>query len=142
MAYTIQVAVDTADALTLADWWAETLGWAVEETDEAFIDRMFAEGYAGEGDVVVRHGRRVWKGSAAIQHPDDTGPERRRIIFQDVPEHKVVKNRVHLDFQTPDADAARAELERRGARYVRTGSQGPHHWHVMLDPEGNEFCVG
>jgi len=29
MAYEFQVAVDCADAHTLADWWAETLGWQV-----------------------------------------------------------------------------------------------------------------
>ena len=141
MAYAIQVAVDSADAHTLADWWAETLGWVVEDTDEAFIDRMIAEGYAGEDDVAVHRGRRVWKGAAAIQHPDDSGPARRRIVFQDVPEPKLVKNRVHLDFHTPDADASQTELERRGAQHVRTVTQGPYRWHVMLDPEGNEFCV-
>ena len=141
MAYTFQVAVDAADALTLADWWAETLGWVVEETDESFIDRMIAEGYASEDDTVEHRGRRVWRGAAAIQHPDDSGPQRRRVLFQDVPEPKSVKNRMHLDVHTPDPDAVRAQLERRGARYVDTRSQGPDHWHVMLDPEGNEFCV-
>ena len=40
MAYEFQVAVDCADPHTLADWWAETLGWQVEPSDEAFIRRM------------------------------------------------------------------------------------------------------
>jgi Glyoxalase-like domain len=31
MAYEFQVAVDCADPHTLADWWAETLGWQIED---------------------------------------------------------------------------------------------------------------
>ena len=141
MPYNFQVVVDTRDALTLADWWAETLGWVVEETDESFIDSMITQGYATADQTTEHRGRRVWKGAAAIQHPDDSGPERRRILFQDVPEPKTVKNRLHLDIRTPDADAGRAALEQRGATYVDSASQGPHRWHVMRDPEGNEFCV-
>ena len=30
MAYEFQVTVDCADPHTLADWWAETLGWQVQ----------------------------------------------------------------------------------------------------------------
>lgn len=137
----IQVAVDCADALTLADWWAETLGWQVEPTDEAFVRQMVEQGFATEDDTTTSHGKLVWRGAAAIS-PDPTGGRSRlRVLFQDVPEPKTVKNRLHLDVRTGDKDAARAELEARGARYVETGRQGPQSWHVMLDPEGNEFCV-
>ena len=31
MAYEFQVIIDTADPHQLADWWAETLAWTVEE---------------------------------------------------------------------------------------------------------------
>ena len=51
MAYEFQVAVDCADPHTLADWWAETLGWQVEPSDEAFIRRMISAGYAAESDT-------------------------------------------------------------------------------------------
>ncbi|MBT1001276.1 hypothetical protein KIH31_01560 [Paenarthrobacter sp. DKR-5] len=44
MAYVIQVAVDTKDSHAQADWWAETLGWVVEPSDQAFIDAMIARG--------------------------------------------------------------------------------------------------
>jgi hypothetical protein len=34
-----------------------------------------------------------------------------------------------------------AALAERGATEVAKGSQGPHTWVTMTDPEGNEFCV-
>ncbi len=60
-----------------------------------------------------------------------------------MPEAKSVKNRVHLDVRvgTEDSDAQVADLVMRGATVVGTNAQGPHHWTVMADPEGNEFCV-
>jgi len=37
MAHDFQVVVDSADPHVLAGWWAETLGWSVEPTDEDFV---------------------------------------------------------------------------------------------------------
>lgn len=143
--YRFQVAVDTHDAHTLADWWAETLGWVVEPSDPAFIQKMLDEGFATEADTQQHKGRLVWRGAAAICPPGEVGdPTRRRILFQDVPEPKSTKNRIHVDIQSggDDIDALRDELVSRGAEYHATHSQGPHTWHVMTDPEGNEFCIG
>ena len=66
MAYEFQVAVDCADAHTLADWWAETLGWQVEPSDEAFIRRMISAGYATEDATKLHNGVLVWKDGAAM----------------------------------------------------------------------------
>jgi hypothetical protein len=140
MAFTVQVTIDSADPLALADWWAGTLGWQVEATDEVFIRRMIAEGLATADETVV-HGEQLrWRAGAAINHPEGAGP---RILFQQVPEGKVVKNRVHLDIRHGDADveAVRAELVARGATALHAGRQGPHTWVTMTDPEGNEFCI-
>lgn len=144
MPRTVQIAVDCTDPHTLADWWAETLDWVVEPTDEEFIRRMIAEGMATEEDTTIHRGRLVWKAGAAICRPDQLGrPDRLRFLFQPVPEPKQGKNRVHWDVRLDgqDKDEARAALEARGATYVATHSQGPHSWHVMTDPEGNEFCI-
>jgi len=144
MPYDFQIVVDAADPHALADWWAETLGWAVEPQDEAFIRRMIAEGYATEADTITHHGALVWRGGAAIRHPDHAdSPARSRILFQQVPEAKTVKNRVHLDVRVgaDQAEAQVAELTARGATFLHRGSQGPHSWVTMADPEGNEFCV-
>ena len=66
------------------------------------------------------------------------------VSTQEVPEAKQVKNRVHLDLQVGE-DRRDAEVERLvglGATRIGAGSQGPHHWIVLADPEGNELCVG
>ena len=65
------------------------------------------------------------------------------MYFQLVPEPKGSKNRLHLDLQFgPDERVAEVErLERLGATRLFEGSQGPHSWVTMADPEGNEFCV-
>ncbi|WP_158887071.1 VOC family protein [Amycolatopsis anabasis] len=139
MAYDFQVVIDSADPHTLADWWAEALGWAVEPTDEAFIRRMVAEGHAAEDDTTTHHGKLVWAVGAAIRHPESG----RRILFMRVPEPKTVKNRVHLDVSV-GADNQEAELTRLtglGAKFSHRGSQGPYTWITLTDPEGNELCL-
>ena len=58
--------------------------------------------------------------------------------FQKVPEGKVAKNRQHFDLRVMgDLDAERERLVGLGASV-----QGKHgELFVMLDPEGNEFCL-
>lgn len=140
MAYDFQVTVDSADPHAQADWWAETLGWEVEPSDEAFIKDMIAKGYATEEETLIHRGRLVWRPGAAIRHPESG----RRVLFQTVPEAKSVKNRVHLDLRV-GADRMEEEREKllaRGAAYLHEGQQGPQRWFTMTDPEGNEFCLG
>ena len=144
MAYDFQVAFDCADAHGLADWWAETLGWVVEEQDPDFIRRMIAEGYATEADTATHNGRLVWRDGAAIRHPDGPATGRRkRIIFQVVPESKTVKNRVHLDFWVGQEKVSEHadRLVARGATFLHRANQGPQEWVTLADPEGNEFCI-
>jgi hypothetical protein len=133
-----QVTFDAAHPHALADWWAETLGWEVEPNDEEFIRKMVAEGFATDADTDVHRGALVWKDAAAISRSDG-----RRIYFQQVPEPKSGKNRMHLDLRpaADDLDARVAELVARGASVAYRGQQGPHVWMTLADPEGNEFCV-
>ncbi len=144
MPYDFQIAVDSGQPHVLADWWAETLGWVVEPSDEGFIRRMIAAGYATDDDTMMHNGALVWRDGAAIRHPDELdGGTRPRILFQLVPEAKSVKNRVHLDLRVGEenVDGQVAKLTERGATYLHKASQGPHWWVTMTDPEGNEFCV-
>jgi hypothetical protein len=144
MAYDFQVAVDCADPHALADWWADALGWVVEPSDEAFIKDMISRGFATEDDTTRHRGQLVWRTGAAIRHPDgpDRGP-RKRILFQQVPEPKTVKNRVHLDIWvgSENVDAVVDRLTANGAEYLYRGKQGPHTWVTIADPEGNELCI-
>ncbi|MGO4192759.1 VOC family protein [Arthrobacter sp. YAF17] len=145
MTLNIQIAVDCRNPHELADWWAETLEWAVEPQDEAFIRSMIAQGFATEAETKLHQGKLVWGAGAAIRPPEelDAKSPERRILFQTVPEEKTIKNRIHWDVRLagPDKDEARAALEARGATFLWTASQGPHSWHTMADPEGNEFCI-
>ena len=140
MAYDFQVAIDCSSPHELADWWAEVLGWEVEAQDEAFIRRMVSTGAASEEDTAVHRGALVWKMGAAITSPE---PGRPRVLFQHVPEPKTVKNRLHLDVRI-GPERQEDEVTRLlglGATELWRGSQGPHSWVTMADPEGNEFCV-
>jgi hypothetical protein len=145
MTLNIQIAVDCRNPHELADWWAETLDWAVEPQDERFIRSMIGQGFATEADTRLHKGKLVWRDGAAIRPAEelDAKPPARRILFQMVPEDKTVKNRIHWDVNLAgkDKDDVRAALEARGATFLWTASQGPYSWHTMADPEGNEFCI-
>lgn len=144
MAYDVQVVIDSADPHGLADWWADALGWEVEPSDEDFIRKMVAEGLATEDDTTTHNGVLVWKEGAAINHPGGRESGRPRILFQQVPEPKTVKNRVHLDLRpdVPDKEGEVQRLVARGATILHRGRQGPHTWVTLTDPEGNELCLG
>ena len=63
------------------------------------------------------------------------------IGFQKVPEGKAVKNRVHVDLDVDDLDAAVARAVALGATIVGSVVEEPTNWfQVMADIEGNEFC--
>ena len=86
MALGFQLVVDCAQPHVLADWWAETLGWEVEGTDEGFIRKMVEQGFATDEDTVVHRGELKWKVGAAINHPDGKDSGHPRVLFQLVPE--------------------------------------------------------
>ena len=66
------------------------------------------------------------------------------LLLQQVPEAKGGgKNRVHLDLRVPDLEDELARLLSLGARHT-TGApveEAGWTWYVLLDPDGNEFCV-
>ena len=140
MAFDFQVTIDSRAPHDLADWWAEALGWQVEQQDEAFIRRMVESGAASEADTTTHRGALVWKVGTGLTSPD---PGRPRVLFQAVPEAKTVKNRVRLDVRVGaerrEAEAAR--LIGLGATELWRAAQGPYEWVTLADPEGNEFCV-
>ncbi|MFE3442792.1 VOC family protein [Nocardia sp. NPDC059180] len=149
MALNWKLVIDSRNAATLADFWAAALEYEVEDPS-TLIDHLLAAGQIGADAVLEHGGRKTFRGYAGIRHPDDPFDELsgvgrgRRVLFQDVPEDKTVKNRLHIDVHSePDGlDALVARLEGLGATRVREFDRGPAgHWWVMLDPEGNEFCA-
>lgn len=120
-AWHFQVTVDSEDPHALAHWWAEALRWEVEPQDEAFIQSMVDQGHAQESDVRTFRGHRVWRIGAAINHPEGNHP---RVLFQEVPEFKTVKNRMHWDLRSPEGTTAPADVDRLvslGAKKVGEG---------------------
>lgn len=149
MALHWKLVIDARNAAALADFWAAALEYEVEDAGP-LIEQLLAAGQVGEDAIAEHHGRRMFRGLAAIRHPDDPFDalsgigQGRRILFQDVPEDKTVKNRLHIDVhgERGGLDKLVARLESLGATRVREVDQGPAgHWWVMQDPEGNEFCA-
>jgi hypothetical protein len=105
-----EICIDAHDATALGAWWAGVLGWPHD------IDK--------DGDV-------------RLYPPPGAGPD---WIFLAVPDEKVVKNRIHLDFRPDDQQAEVDRVIAMGARHVDIG-QGEQSWVVLADPEGNEFCI-
>jgi predicted enzyme related to lactoylglutathione lyase len=65
------------------------------------------------------------------------------ILLQRVPERKRAKNRVHLDLRTTDlaAEAERAVALGAALLTTRPVAEDGWRWHVLADPDGNEFCI-
>lgn len=84
--------------------------------------------------------RRVNEQYVAIT-PAEPAIGRPVILFQEVPEPKVVKNRVHLDLHGESMAAEVDRLRGLGATVITERSLGRLRWTVMADPEGNEFCI-
>ncbi|MFH9348544.1 VOC family protein [Kitasatospora sp. NPDC017646] len=106
------LALDAADHQGLADWWCAAIG---------YVRRQSIDG------VELPDG---W--GVPIVDPDGGGP---LVWINPVAEAKTVKNRMH-----PDVWGDAARLVELGATVVREPA-GEVHWHVLADPEGNEFCV-
>ncbi|MET9350020.1 VOC family protein [Streptomyces termitum] len=108
------VAIDCADAYGLARFWSEVTGRPLDPDNRP--------------------------GDPETQVPLGEGPV---LYFNQVPEAKTVKNRIHLCLR-PDTSRDR-EVERLlalGAALV-ADHRNPDGtgWAVLSDPEGNEFCV-
>jgi catechol 2,3-dioxygenase-like lactoylglutathione lyase family enzyme len=87
-----------------------------------------ALGYSPEGSVA--------------QYRSVTADGLPKLVFQQVPEARAGKNRVHLDVIVGD------DIEGVASRFVELGaSRGERrnefgmNWIVMRDPEGNEICI-
>jgi len=139
MSKQVQVTFDTSDPHRLVAWWADLLGYVVEDCHD-LVSGLLESGVIGDADVVELNARLFFKDAVAARDPDDNGP---RLYFQRVPEPKVVKNRVHLDIpvRQEELDDEVQRVTGAGASFVEFRSHPGHRWAVMQDPEGNEFCV-
>jgi catechol 2,3-dioxygenase-like lactoylglutathione lyase family enzyme len=124
------IVFDCRDPAPLARFWAAVLGWSVAPYDEEELERLASKGvYDPEDDP-----------SVMVEPPE--GEDLPVLFFTEVPEEKAAKNRVHLDVagDLPLEDEVQ-RLEGLGAHIRNWAEDGGSTWCVMLDPEGNEFCV-
>ncbi|MCK9899122.1 glyoxalase [Parafrankia colletiae] len=144
MARDVQITFDCADPAGLAAFWAEALGYRLQDPPAGF--ESWEQALEAMG---VPPGSR--NDASAVVDPAGSGP---RLFFQRVPEPKRAKNRVHLDVRAApglDGEARMAALEAaaellvsHGATRLRRHEPAPplSAGHiVMADPEGNEFCL-
>ncbi|MCP2294193.1 hypothetical protein APR11_000597 [Nocardia amikacinitolerans] len=112
-----QLILDCADPQRLADFWCEVLGYV----ELGWEDDALEIGPPGIG----------------FGGPQPT------LMFIPSTEPKRGKLPLHIDVNPTDRDQD-AELERllaAGARTVDIGQASAATWHVLADPEGNEFCL-
>lgn len=110
----VVLVVDCADLDVAADFWTAALGYV-------------REGPAGEIYL-------------SLVPADGEGME---ILLQRVPEPKQAKSRLHLDLRTRDLDREVERVVALGAAVVTDEPivESGWRWHVLTDPDGNEFCV-
>ena len=148
----MQITVDTRDPRALSTFWCKVLGY-VHPGPPGVVLPEGADPLAAWDDFLAAIGmpQEQWNTRSAIEDPDGSGP---RLFFQQVPEPKVTKNRVHLDVRAApglQGDERMAVLEAECTRLVALGAKrlmrhepappmSAGHL-VMADPEGNEFCL-
>ena len=65
-----------------------------------------------------------------------------QMMFNQVPESKDIKNRVHIDVAASDpVEEEIARLLELGATRIEDKDLYNWQWTIMADPEGNEFCI-
>ena len=141
-----QLTVDANDPARLAGFWAQALGY--QPTPPAGIDTTWNDYYRFRLFGAASYDDRIFD-------PDGLRPT---IWFQEVPEEKSGKNRLHLDLYPTGRDRALSMgqrigiVEARVAQLLDLGAtverrtreddpDDPIYYVVMHDPEGNEFCV-
>jgi hypothetical protein len=152
MSRSVQVTIDAHDPRALSVFWADVLGYVIPGPPGADVPAG-TDPLAAWDDFLTRLGvpEQFHNSRSAIEDPDGPGP---RVFFQQVPEDKAGKNRVHLDVRAAPGlagDERMAALEAECERLLKLGAsrlrryepQAPLEFGhiVMADPEGNEFCL-
>jgi hypothetical protein len=112
---------------------------------ELVVDSRDPEALAAFWSAVLDYGviGREDDGAVEIGPPEGFGGRAPTLLFAPVAEPTPGKVRLHIDLNPTDRDQG-DELERLlglGATRADVGQRGDESWHVLADPEGNEFCL-
>lgn len=121
MAVLTEIVIDSLKPSVLAQFWDAALDeYALRPYDKTEIDRLAELGLTPETDT-----------SVALDGPGLT------IFFQMTTSPKASRNRIHFDVCSQNRSAEIQRLTSLGASI-----RDEHDTYtVMLDPDGNEFCV-
>ncbi|WP_436775373.1 VOC family protein [Yinghuangia sp. YIM S09857] len=152
MSREFQVTFDAHDPRALSSFWRDVLGY-VHPGPPGVDLPAGADPLAAWDEFLAKIGvpEDQRNSRSALEDPDGRGP---RVFFQQVPEGKTAKNRVHLDVRVAPGltgDERMAALEAECDRLVALGAERVRRYEpeppmgtgfiVMLDPERNEFCL-
>ncbi|MBA0050411.1 VOC family protein [Streptomyces sp. AJS327] len=146
----LQLTIDCAGPVRMVDFWCLALGYEPESPPGGHAS--WREFWLATGLPPEELPEGAGESPESIVDPAGRGP---RVWFQQVPEAKTVKNRIHLDLnvgggrsvplatRTERVDAAVRRLTEAGATVLRNlGEPAMDYYGVVLaDPESNEFCV-
>ncbi|MBI1350112.1 MAG: VOC family protein [Actinomycetales bacterium] len=152
MSRQVQITFDAHDPRALSTFWRDVLGYVHPGPPGVVVppgtDPLDAWEEFLEAMGVPQDARNT---RSALEDPEGIGP---RIFFEQVPEGKTAKNRVHLDVRAApglQGDDRMAALEAECSRLVALGAMRLQRYEpepplgfghiVMADPEGNEFCL-
>ncbi len=108
------IVIDCADLARSARFWADVLGYiAGPATSATYRSLIPADGQGIE------------------------------VLLQRTGDDKHQKNRLHLDLRTADLDREVRRILGLGASLLTDHPVTEHRWrwHILADPDGNEFCV-
>jgi hypothetical protein len=141
-----QLVIDCADPDRLAHFWAAALNYELAPPPTGFTtwNDYYRDLGLPEEDMA--------DGADRISDPGGHGPS---IWFQEVPDTKIVKNRLHLDIhasggRTDPIETRKQRVDAEARRLTDLGAttlaamqeEGLDHYAVaMKDPEGNEFDI-
>ncbi|MGW4224467.1 VOC family protein [Streptomyces bauhiniae] len=113
-----ELVIDAADPERLAAFWSDVLGYVeLGREDDGSIE--------------------IGPPGAGFGGPQPT------LVLSPTTDPRPAKLRLHIDVSPTGRDQP-AELDRLlalGARPADIGQTGEESWHVLLDPEDNEFCL-
>ena len=119
----IQVTFDARDPRALSSFWHEVLGYVYPGPPGVDLPEG-ADPLAAWDDFLAQAGvpEEQRNTASALQDPEGQGP---RLFFQQVPEDKIAKNRVHLDVRAApglQGEKRMAALEAECGRLVALGA--------------------
>jgi Glyoxalase-like domain len=111
-----ELVVDSRDPEGLAAFWLAALDYRVLSRKEGAVEIGPETGFGGATPTLV---------------------------FAPVPDPTPGKVRLHIDLNPTDRDQDEEldRLLRLGATRADVGQRGDEGWHVLADPEGNQFCL-